>query len=110
MEQLKAMTTDPKHPEAPLKRDADPLTGDGGDDSYDETAYALASRPWSNPVPKKRTEVERMRDEIATRTGMNPAGAEEVPRQDLDRPRFDPWTDTPSVTVLGNVERLEDVY
>ena len=28
-----------------LKIDADPITGDGGDDDYDETRYALASRP-----------------------------------------------------------------
>ena len=39
------MTTNPDDPEDVLKVEADPITGDGGDDDYDETRYALASRP-----------------------------------------------------------------
>ena len=36
---------DPDDPEDVLKRDADPDTGLGGDDDYDQVRYALASRP-----------------------------------------------------------------
>ncbi len=43
-EQLETMVTDPDDPEDVLKVDADDF-GEGGDDSYDETRYALASRP-----------------------------------------------------------------
>jgi hypothetical protein len=42
---LESMVTDPDNPEDALKTDADPLTGDGGDDAYDMVRYALASRP-----------------------------------------------------------------
>lgn len=44
-EQLAAMVSDPDDPEDALKVDADPNTGEGGDDMYDETRYGLASRP-----------------------------------------------------------------
>lgn len=44
-EQLEAMTVDPDSPDDVLKVDVDPLTGEGGDDFYDETRYALMSRP-----------------------------------------------------------------
>lgn len=44
-DQLAGIVTDPDDPEDALKVDADPNTGEGGDDSYDETRYALASRP-----------------------------------------------------------------
>jgi len=42
---LSAMMLNPDDPEDANKMDADPLTGAGGDDDYDETRYALASRP-----------------------------------------------------------------
>lgn len=44
MDQMKALVPDPKNPEDVLKQDADEF-GEGGDDSYDETRYAVASRP-----------------------------------------------------------------
>lgn len=42
--QIANMPTDPDNPEDALKQDADE-TGRGGDDMYDETRYAAASRP-----------------------------------------------------------------
>ena len=42
---LQSIMTDPDDPEDALKMDADPVTGEGGDDAYDETRYALSSRP-----------------------------------------------------------------
>lgn len=42
---LQSMVTDEDAPEDVLKVDADPISGEGGDDEYDETRYALASRP-----------------------------------------------------------------
>jgi len=47
-EQLESMTTDPDDMEDVLKLDADDF-GEGGDDMYDETRYATASRP--SPAP-----------------------------------------------------------
>jgi hypothetical protein len=44
-ENIQVITVDPDDPEDALEVDADPLSGDGGDDDYDETRYALASRP-----------------------------------------------------------------
>lgn len=44
-ESLKSMIVNPDDPEDALKTNADPVTGEGGDDAYDETRYALASRP-----------------------------------------------------------------
>ncbi len=44
-ETLQGMIVNPEDPEDALKVDADPVTGEGGDDVYDETRYALASRP-----------------------------------------------------------------
>jgi hypothetical protein len=55
-DQLSAMVSDPDDPEDALKVDGDPDTGEGGDDMYDETRYALASRPrkaGSPPRPPK---------------------------------------------------------
>lgn len=43
-EGLEAMVEDPDRPEDALKVDADEF-GSGGDDDYDETRYAIASRP-----------------------------------------------------------------
>lgn len=42
-DQCETMTTDPRAPEKPAKRDADE-SGENGDDCFDETRYALASR------------------------------------------------------------------
>lgn len=47
-DQLETLPSDPDHPEDALKTEADEF-GHGGDDMYDETRYALASRP---PRPK----------------------------------------------------------
>ena len=54
---LETMTTNPDDPEDVLKVDADPITGDGGDDDYDETRYALASRPGVSRSNWKEQEV-----------------------------------------------------
>lgn len=43
---LQSMVSDPADPEDALKLNADPYTGEGGDDPYDETRYGLASRPY----------------------------------------------------------------
>jgi len=43
-DQCASLPRDEKHPEKPAKMDADP-SGQGGDDMFDETRYALASRP-----------------------------------------------------------------
>jgi phage terminase large subunit len=45
---LENMVTNPDRPEDVLKVDADEW-GEGGDDDYDETRYALASRPGRSP-------------------------------------------------------------
>ena len=42
---LESMIVNPDDPEDALKVNADPVTGEGGDDAYDEVRYALASRP-----------------------------------------------------------------
>jgi len=44
-ENLQNIIVNPNDPEDALKVEADPITGEGGDDFYDETRYALASRP-----------------------------------------------------------------
>jgi hypothetical protein len=44
-ESIATMVVDEDDPEDVLKQNADPVTGEGGDDDYDETRYALASRP-----------------------------------------------------------------
>jgi hypothetical protein len=51
-ETLESMMTDPDDPEDVLKRDADPDTGDGGDDDYDMTRYGLAARPLKTRAPE----------------------------------------------------------
>lgn len=43
--QLMELTTDPDFPNDVLKVDADPITGEGGDDWYDAWRYGLMSRP-----------------------------------------------------------------
>ena len=42
---LTAMVVDPDHGADVLKVDADPVTGEGGDDSYDSIRYGAMSRP-----------------------------------------------------------------
>jgi hypothetical protein len=42
--QLESLPSDPDNPEDALKQDAD-IFGQAGDDTYDETRYAIASRP-----------------------------------------------------------------
>jgi hypothetical protein len=44
-ENMQNIIINPDDPEDALKVNADPITGEGGDDFYDETRYALASRP-----------------------------------------------------------------
>jgi hypothetical protein len=44
LDQLQSMVTDPDDTEVVLKVDADPDTGEGGDDGYDALRYAVASR------------------------------------------------------------------
>jgi hypothetical protein len=45
--QCSVIVTDPKRPEIPLRRDADPQSGEGGDDQFAETMLALSSRPFA---------------------------------------------------------------
>jgi phage terminase large subunit len=58
LEQLETMVPDPADPEVALKVDANEF-GEGGDDHYDETRYAVVSRPLSAkaPWPEKRINV-----------------------------------------------------
>jgi hypothetical protein len=44
-EQLLGIIVDPLNVEKPLKVDADPVTGEGGDDYFDMVRYGAASRP-----------------------------------------------------------------
>lgn len=46
LDELRSLTPDPSHPEAPRKIDADADTGLGGDDGPDALRYALATAPW----------------------------------------------------------------
>ena len=57
-EQCASMVTDPDDPEKALKVDADPETGEGGDDGYDALRYAVASRP---PRPRSIWAEEQIR-------------------------------------------------
>jgi hypothetical protein len=58
LEQLETMVPDPADPEVALKVDANEF-GESGDDHYDETRYAVVSRPLSAkaPWPEKRINV-----------------------------------------------------
>lgn len=49
---LESMMTDPEDPEDVLKRDADPDSGEGGDDDYDMVRYALMARPMKTREPQ----------------------------------------------------------
>ncbi len=57
-EQVRRMQIDPKNPEDALKVDAD-VAGRGGDDDYDETRYALMSRPLTARAPVAEIEQGR---------------------------------------------------
>ncbi len=48
---LREMVTDPDFPNDVLKVDADPLTGEGGDDAYDMLRYLAMSRPLASVMP-----------------------------------------------------------
>jgi hypothetical protein len=52
LEQIENMVSDPSDPEDVLKMDANEF-GEGGDDHYDETRYAVASRPLTPAGPWK---------------------------------------------------------
>lgn len=49
-DQLQTIVIDENRPEDALKVDADPDTGEGGDDGYDALRYAIASRPLDSPT------------------------------------------------------------
>lgn len=51
--QLAAMVLNPTDLEDVLKVDADPETGEGGDDWYDCVRYGIGSRPWKAPDPNR---------------------------------------------------------
>ncbi len=57
LEQLENMTVDPRDPEDVLKVNADDF-GEGGDDMYDETRYAVASRPPTPDSPWAESELD----------------------------------------------------
>lgn len=56
---LRDMVLDPDFPSDVLKVDADPITGEGGDDAYDMTRYLCMSRPLASVEPR---DVTRGRD------------------------------------------------
>jgi hypothetical protein len=51
LDQLETMVCDPDDPEDVLKQNANPDTGEGGDDGYDCLRYALMSRPLRAGAP-----------------------------------------------------------
>lgn len=57
LDQLENIVVDPDNMEDALKVDADEH-GEGGDDFYDETRYAVASRPTRATAPAKETAVQ----------------------------------------------------
>jgi hypothetical protein len=86
--QCKAMTLDPKNPEDAEKVDAD-SSGRGGDDFYDETRYALMSRPLPVRVVKavpdakqpNRANTITVKDGKAVQTPRPPRTIEELVAQ-----------------------------
>lgn len=48
---LERMVTDPRRREDALKTDADPRTGEGGDDAYDALRYLMAAWPYQPKEP-----------------------------------------------------------
>ncbi|MGH8543115.1 MAG: hypothetical protein ACREX3_05675, partial [Gammaproteobacteria bacterium] len=51
-DQLETIVCDPGDPEDVLKQNANPDTGEGGDDGYDCLRYAIASRPMRAGPPR----------------------------------------------------------
>ena len=70
---LQGMMIDPDDPEDVVKRDADPDTGEGGDDAYDMVRYGMAARPAKAKKP------ENVEDDF--RQPITPAMAAEHARQ-----------------------------
>lgn len=56
---LRRMVTDPDNPNDVLKVDTNPLTGEGGDDDYDQTRYLAMSRPIASVEPVQTSAVEQ---------------------------------------------------
>lgn len=82
LEELGSLTPDPVRPETPLKRDADPDTGIGGDDGPDCLRYGLASMVWDTEPPKEAAppwvpNVDGELDKRAAELRPGPAGMQE---------------------------------
>ena len=88
-DQLESTPSDPDNPEDALKTDADEF-GHGGDDMYDETRYAMASRAmpsrstyadqdWS-PWSQEALEIEHERGRRS--------GVKKLTKVDIDHPEF----------------------
>lgn len=101
--QLQAMTTNPKKAEEPLKVNANPETGEGGDDTYDETAYALASRPYTPPKRKGPKSQRQIIQEQIERIRKGGEGEQQVRSE--GRGEYEP-----TVVVVGNAEALKGIY
>lgn len=81
---LQSMMIDPDDPEDVVKRDADPDTGDGGDDAYDMVRYGMAARPAKakrpeapedelNPItPERMAEHSARQQRLTRRTAVTP--------------------------------------
>ena len=101
-DQLRSMVLDEKNWEDALKVHADQVTGEGGDDAYDETRGAMSYRPFEAPdlgitpvhdsrVHRKSREIMRRIQEQQQREYMS----EPTPGLDHLDPRTagDPWED-----------------
>lgn len=68
VEQLRTIVTDPDKPEDALKVDADPDTGEGGDDGYDAFRYMMMLRPYTKdpviPAPFDPPSLSTGRDRV----------------------------------------------
>jgi phage terminase large subunit len=88
-EQLEGIVPDPDDPEDALKVDADEF-GEGGDDFYDETRYAAASRPRRAPSQEGKRKLDAWAPEIL-KLEMKRKRAPDDRREDLtDRRRAFP--------------------
>lgn len=61
---LRDMVLDPDFPSDVLKVDADPITGEGGDDAYDMTRYLCMSRPLASVEPVEQMSRAVMRGHL----------------------------------------------
>lgn len=92
-EQCRDMVVDPDDVERPLKVDANPDTGEGGDDGFDALRYGMASRPQVAPQIAKayvrdawhpeilayeRDQMMRVRNRIPDRNPVDPMVASEM--------------------------------